>query len=438
MSASMTPTSWPWSRRASARLTVSDDLPTPPLPDATSMTRVPGSTEIDFPSPLAAGRLPRSSPVSSARSSAVMCVKRTATERTPSRVPTSRRTSPSIFSLSGQPATVSATPTATSPSGESSISRTMRSDTRSRAELRVDDATERLQDGVAGGHAGMGTCEQVGQALCGGRVTCGVDRDAAGEVEGHGVEPALDARRDDREAGLAHDQLGRGEVDRPRPRQGRQRVGAPVGQLAEGQRQRPQQPHARAVPIERRRGRADSPGVGRRLQEHHLERVARLLLPEAAPGHGRARTARRDPGLADDQVVDGPEAHVADGRAVRDGHAEAEEGQAALGVEGAVDGVDDDRRRAAAVEVPRAELLADQAEPRAARRHGLELADDGVLRRAVDGGGGVAALARARRPPRVRGPAPRGRARGAPRRPCARTPPPSRPARSCQVQASRP
>ena len=42
-----------------------------------------------------------------------------------------------------------------------------------------------------------------------------------------------------------------------------------------------------------------------------------------------------------------------------------------------------------------AELLADQPEARAAGGHGLELADDDVLRGAVDGGGGVAALAAA-------------------------------------------
>ena len=40
MSASSTPTVNPWAAIAAARLTVTDDLPTPPLPDATASTRV--------------------------------------------------------------------------------------------------------------------------------------------------------------------------------------------------------------------------------------------------------------------------------------------------------------------------------------------------------------------------------------------------------------
>ena len=44
----MTPTCWPKPSSAAARLTVSDDLPTPPLPLATAITRVAGSSEIDF------------------------------------------------------------------------------------------------------------------------------------------------------------------------------------------------------------------------------------------------------------------------------------------------------------------------------------------------------------------------------------------------------
>ena len=40
MSASTTPTDSPRAASAAARLTVTDDLPTPPLPDATQYTRV--------------------------------------------------------------------------------------------------------------------------------------------------------------------------------------------------------------------------------------------------------------------------------------------------------------------------------------------------------------------------------------------------------------
>ena len=41
-SASSTPTVRPLAARAAARLAVTDDLPTPPLPEATSTTRVVG------------------------------------------------------------------------------------------------------------------------------------------------------------------------------------------------------------------------------------------------------------------------------------------------------------------------------------------------------------------------------------------------------------
>jgi hypothetical protein len=40
MSASTTPTRRPSAARAAARLTVTEDLPTPPLPEATAYTRV--------------------------------------------------------------------------------------------------------------------------------------------------------------------------------------------------------------------------------------------------------------------------------------------------------------------------------------------------------------------------------------------------------------
>ena len=43
MSASSRPTSCPWSAMASARFTLTDDFPTPPLPDETAITRVRGA-----------------------------------------------------------------------------------------------------------------------------------------------------------------------------------------------------------------------------------------------------------------------------------------------------------------------------------------------------------------------------------------------------------
>ena len=46
MSASMTPTANPRWARAAARLTVMEDLPTPPLPEATASTRAPVGTAL--------------------------------------------------------------------------------------------------------------------------------------------------------------------------------------------------------------------------------------------------------------------------------------------------------------------------------------------------------------------------------------------------------
>src|SRR4051794_23648584 len=104
MSASMMPTSRPRSRRARARLTESDDLPTPPLPDATAITRVRGSTE----RPLVTGFAPPVSRVfRSLRCCSLMCEKRTSTRPIPDTVPAWWRTWPSRFCFSGQPGTVS-------------------------------------------------------------------------------------------------------------------------------------------------------------------------------------------------------------------------------------------------------------------------------------------------------------------------------------------
>src|SRR5215217_4828460 len=44
MSQSITATRWPWAARPAARLTVTEDLPTPPLPEATARTLVVDSS----------------------------------------------------------------------------------------------------------------------------------------------------------------------------------------------------------------------------------------------------------------------------------------------------------------------------------------------------------------------------------------------------------
>src|SRR6266542_1616472 len=123
MSAASTPTSRPSVESAAARLTASDDLPTPPFPETTAITRVAGSSWIVLSS---AGRPPRSFVVNSARSSGVMTSKSSRTDETPWRPPTSFATWSWNDERSGQPATVSAIRTLTSPPS-TAMSRTMSS-----------------------------------------------------------------------------------------------------------------------------------------------------------------------------------------------------------------------------------------------------------------------------------------------------------------------
>ncbi len=121
-SASTTAVFLPRLARLTARLVVTDDLPTPPLPEATSSTRVfeDGSANgMARPSawPWAAW-LPAVAPGSpticwrtAARSSSVITSKVTRTESTSSRAWTASPTRRSISFFSGQPGTVRATST---------------------------------------------------------------------------------------------------------------------------------------------------------------------------------------------------------------------------------------------------------------------------------------------------------------------------------------
>ena len=101
---------------------MSVDLPTPPLPDATATTRVPGSSRTSR-----SGRPPRSRVASAAFSSGLITSKWSATRETPSTPPTCRATWSSKLDRSGQPATVSAIVTSTAPSSETTTSRTISS-----------------------------------------------------------------------------------------------------------------------------------------------------------------------------------------------------------------------------------------------------------------------------------------------------------------------
>jgi hypothetical protein len=105
MSASTTPTERPRWARATARFTVSEDLPTPPLPEATAYTRVrePGlANGISF-----SGRSgPRSCSCRPRRCSALITSRSTRTSVTPSSGETAAVTSRTIVSRSGHAATV--------------------------------------------------------------------------------------------------------------------------------------------------------------------------------------------------------------------------------------------------------------------------------------------------------------------------------------------
>ena len=123
-SASITATSWPRWARATARLVVTDDLPTPPLPDAISSTRVvlSGSANgMARPSawpwaawlPAVAAGSPCSFSRSVARSSSVITPKERSTSVDPDRRRARSVTRDWISLRSGHPATVRVTSSAT-------------------------------------------------------------------------------------------------------------------------------------------------------------------------------------------------------------------------------------------------------------------------------------------------------------------------------------
>src|SRR5256714_3560852 len=117
------PVRWPRPANAAARLTDTVDLPTPPLPLAIASTRVDASSEIPL---VRSVTPPRSLVVSACRSSGVITSKGGETRSTPGTAPTVRCTWSSKLDRSGQPATVSAIVTRTSPPA-TSTPRTMSS-----------------------------------------------------------------------------------------------------------------------------------------------------------------------------------------------------------------------------------------------------------------------------------------------------------------------
>ena len=116
---------WPSWSKAAARLAESVDLPTPPLPLATAITRVSRSSWMPF---VRSVTEPRSRAVSALRSSGVITPNSSETRCTPSTGASACATCCSKLERSGQPATVSAIPTVTSPPSMRT-SRTMSSST---------------------------------------------------------------------------------------------------------------------------------------------------------------------------------------------------------------------------------------------------------------------------------------------------------------------
>src|SRR5215470_1210164 len=123
MSASSTPTLCPAAASAAARLTVTDDLPTPPLPLATANTRV--SDDGSANGTTRSVRPPRSLACSSRRCSSLITARCTPTPDTPGTADTAAVTSLVIVSRSGQAATVRYTSTRTLPSGPTATLFTM-------------------------------------------------------------------------------------------------------------------------------------------------------------------------------------------------------------------------------------------------------------------------------------------------------------------------
>src|SRR5919201_4091975 len=119
------PVRWPSCEKAAARFAASDDLPTPPLPLAIASTRVERSSEIPF---VRSVTEPRRRAVRAERSSGVITSNSSATRSTPATGASAFATCSSKLARSGQPATVRAIPTVTSPPSICT-SRTMSSST---------------------------------------------------------------------------------------------------------------------------------------------------------------------------------------------------------------------------------------------------------------------------------------------------------------------
>src|SRR6266576_3841756 len=123
MSASRIPVRRPMFENATARLAVSEDLPTPPLPEATAITRQSRGRRTTL---SRSGAPPRSFVVNACRSSGVITEKESEKPRTPGTAVSAWSTCFSKESRNGQPAIVRTIVSETTPSS-TSMSRTMSS-----------------------------------------------------------------------------------------------------------------------------------------------------------------------------------------------------------------------------------------------------------------------------------------------------------------------
>ena len=128
MSASSTPTTLPVAASAAARLTVTELLPTPPLPLAIASTRHDSGTSV---SGARSRACQRALSITSVRSSEFISPHTMRTSVTPGWTPMRVSTSRLMSARSGQPPIVSLMPTVTTPSASTSTDGTMPSDTMS-------------------------------------------------------------------------------------------------------------------------------------------------------------------------------------------------------------------------------------------------------------------------------------------------------------------
>src|SRR4051812_48470985 len=221
------------------------------------------------------------------------------------------------------------------------------------------------------------------------------DRRVRDEVERRG-EGARAAWEGDVAAGLADDELPGGGVDRAAALDRDHAIQPRGGDLAERRGDRPDRAQAVGALGELVDRLADPARVGR-LDPEQLElAVGAAALAgrrgQAATVEPRALPAPGDPLLARPEVMDVAEEHVGHRPAV--GHRDRDRvvRQSALGVDRAVDRVDD-HERVRATELDRAALLAHRREAQALVVELRELREHGLLGRGVDEQRAVAALA---------------------------------------------